>query len=325
MNPPRLFLHAGLPRTATTSLQRMIFPNLQKISYLGKAWDNRGNYADENAKLVATVAELLKAHADDQRKAHELIGFLLSATLKKWKAANQFKQREASRGYAQTWADCIREVLDFHKQGDFLLSDESLIESVAGLSSREGHGLGIPLEQLAKTGLLKQSVVSIVLRNPADFIRASYYKNMEFELEYKGTPISFDKYVRQQLTVYLRKPSASRIFLAMHRPFVGHLQQYCPTLVVNFYEDLIESDHVVDLLLGFKTGEKPGRLKDLPRENSTFRDEEAVRFILSAKGIPKGIGMDEYAETFKSTLDHYGLTAIFSECALPKKHRVKAS
>ncbi len=156
-------------------------------------------------------------------------------------------------------------------------------------------------------------------------MRASYYKNMEFEFKYKGKPISFDAYVRRQLSVYIRKPSASRIFLAMHRAFVRHLQQFCPALVVNLYEDLIEAETIVDRLLGYKTGEKPVRLKDLPRENSTFRDAEATRFILSAQGVPKGIGIDEYAKTFTSTLDHYGLTAIFAENALPKKRLDKAS
>ncbi len=155
MNHARLFIHAGLPRTATTTLQRAVFPKLQKISYLGKPWDNRAKYHDENADPVATVRQLLKTHADDQQKAHELIGQLLSAILKQWKAANQFMRRDAAKNSAQVWANCILEVLNFNKQGKFLLSDESLIESVGGAFQPGGAWLGNPPRAISKNRPVK--------------------------------------------------------------------------------------------------------------------------------------------------------------------------
>lgn len=314
MTPARLYIHAGLPRTATTALQRAVFPTLMNFDYIGKAWDNKPTPIQGNAREL--IQEVLSRSGENRGVMLESIGGLLSLILSQWKNANQHNDRTASKQLSQTWTDAVNATLNANPDRRLLLSDESLIESVIGLSSRLNHGYGIPLEQLANTGLLQNAVVSIVLREPADFMKASYYKNMEFEFKYKGQPISFDEYIRRHIAIYIRKPSASRIFMAMHKPFVSHLQQFCPTLVVNHYSRLIEAHNVVDALLGFQTGEKPIRLKDLPRDNSSFRDSDAVNFILSAKDVPSGISIDEYAKTFANTLEHYGLTAIFNESAL---------
>ncbi len=314
MTQSRLFLHIGLPRSATTALQRSVFPALSNLDYIGKAWHN--NAAPLNGDAIARVRQILANAGENRKSTLESLGGVLMTILGQWKNANQRQDRAAARQFAQVWASAINIILASSPGRNFLFSDESLIESVVGLSSRLDHGYGIPLEQLSKTGLLKHAVVSVVLRDPADFLRASYYKNMEFEFKYKGKPIAFDEYIRRHISIYMRKPSASRIFMAMHKPFVAHLQQFCPTLIVNHYSKLIHAEHVLDALLGFQTGEQPVRLNDLPRENSTFRDDDAVKFILSANGIPSGISIEEYAKTFGDTLEHYGLPAIFKETAL---------
>jgi hypothetical protein len=41
-NEMKIYLHAGLPRTATTVLQAQVFPKLATIHYVGKNPDNKG-------------------------------------------------------------------------------------------------------------------------------------------------------------------------------------------------------------------------------------------------------------------------------------------
>jgi hypothetical protein len=310
-----LILHVGLPRTASTTLQQNVFPNMKGVRYLGKDWNNQSLNGPFNPMEI--VKQSLSRYREDSSEALKSMRLMLPSLLKRWKVANQYKNDDESRHLAKMWAKCVTQFVDGLPEEDrFLYSDESLIESVIGLSSRMMHGMKVPLEQLAETGLLQDAVVSVIVRDPAGFMRASYYKNMEFEYRYKGIPISYDEYIRRQLMVYLRQPSASRIFLALHSQFIAHLRRYCPNLVVNDFESLIKAQSVLDLLMGSATREEAICMSTLPKENSTFRNEATNQFILSAKGVPEGISISEYDSGFTETLNHYGLIDLFQECKI---------
>jgi hypothetical protein len=306
MTTPRFLLHVGLPRTGTTSLQRHVFPAMTKIRYAGKTWNN--SYLKIDKSPILHLRHNLQSHNDIQ--------VLMATVISDLQFANAANRSVVAKHIAKAWCSCVDEILGFWKHDRVIFSDEALIGYIGGVSGEAANGFAVPLEQIAETGLLERTIVSVVLRDPASSLKAYFYKRNEFARKGKLSPMSFDAYVRRELEIYLRKPSASRIFLCMQKPFVAHMKRFCPYLVVNHYENLIEESHVVDALFGFKTGEKPVRMKDLPRENSTNRDEETIRFILSAPDVPKGISMEEYTASFSETLDHYGLNAIFAETSL---------
>jgi hypothetical protein len=222
------------------------------------------------------------------------------------------------RQQVHLWASCLYMSAQMLGEKPVLYSDESLSESMSGITADLAYGDSVVLEQLHQIGFLKHTVLSVVLRDPTQFLKASYYKAMEFERRYKHAPISFDEYIRRQLAIRDRHPPASRIFLSCHRSAAAHFRRMCPNTVVNTYEQLRASPDVVDTLLGCATGEAPVSLASLPRENASWRGAETNAFILSAKGVPPGIMIEEYAQTFPDTLRRYSLDRLFAEEALPE-------
>jgi hypothetical protein len=183
---------------------------------------------------------------------------------------------------------------------------------MSGISGNLQHGDGVALEQLYALGFLKDVVLSVVLREPRQFLTASYYKAMEFQQVSGLAPTSFDDYIVRQLKIHERHPSASRIFLCRHRTAAAHFRRLCPAAVITSYRDLVASSNVVDTLLGTRTGEAPTSLAALPRENNSWRRPETNAFILSAPGVPAGIAIEDYAETFAETLHHHSLDSLFA-------------
>lgn len=301
----RLFLHVGLPRTATTALQKSFFPTQTDIVFLGKPSDNN---IHEDLKGPTNPIKVIRDNASrfgQDQAATDTARSVLPLVIKHLKVANQFNRIEQAKKAAQLLNACIAEFRQQMPAQTLLYSDESLIESVAGLSSNSEHGCHVPLEQMAAYGGLKDLAVILVLRDPIEFLRASWYKNNEFQYRYKLGPYSFDTWIRKQLAVFVRHPSASRIFQAMQKSFVRHVKTYCPVVHVCHYESLKTTN---DLLADLTGGEfkSPGvNLGSLPMENNSLRDADVVDFMLSAEGVPRGMTIDEYQGTFGKTLSHY--------------------
>ena len=233
------------------------------------------------------------------------------------KDLNRLRKLDQARQSARIMLVLIECCTAYGKWPWMLYSDESLIESMSGLSARLEHGDRTALETVLSEIRSGSPVTLVVtLRDPIPFMRASYYKTMEFHLRYGEDAISFDAYIRFQMEIHRRAPTASRLFLAMHRPLVEWLSQWGYLVVVNRLEDLLAADHVLDALLGISSGEPAMRMADLPRENSSFIDPAVNRFILSAPGVPAGVGIEEYSAGFAEALARYGLDDLFAEAAL---------
>jgi hypothetical protein len=303
MSAGSFFLHVGLPRTATTILQREVFPKLQGITYLGKPWDNSGIMKGEinPSQLLDQWVQNPDTHSADYKS---LMG-VMPTLVKVIKNNNQLERHQQAIEHVKVLGRFINGLRGKLPDHTFLYSDESLIESVAGLSSNNQHGATVPLEQLASAGLLKDITVLLVLREPEAFLRASWYKNNEFQHKYGLQPYSFDTWVKKQLALLVRKRSASRIFQALHKSFSRHVKAHCPDLHISHYEALKQSDDVMGSLTGGRLFSPGISLKSLPKENSSFRNQEVVDFMLSAPGVPKGIDLNSYVQTFKATLQHY--------------------
>lgn len=306
----KIYLHAGLPRTATTILQRDVFPSLQGVHFIGKNPDN--NMLAGKLYPLKMVMDCCARHRAGDATAVPRLRRLLPTFLKAIKISYRDNDTKAARQLCSVWATCVRYVADHLDGKPVLFSDESLSESMSGLTAHTEHGDGVVLEGLRDVGFLKDVTLSVVLREPSSFLKASYYKAMEFEHKYGRAPFSFDEYIRRQLVLHERSPSASRIFLARHRTAAAHLRSLGPSVVVVPYTELAASAHVVDTLLGTATGEVPVALASLPRENSSWRDVATNDFILTAPGVPAGITIEQYAETFPETLRRQGLDQLFA-------------
>ncbi len=305
MSSGSFYLHVGLPRTATTTLQRDVFPKLMDVVYLGKPWHNSGLLKGK-VTLDSLVDHWIKDPSTDSAAYANLIAVLQTLITGIKKNNSEYRPEQALR-QVELVGQFVKALQRKMPGTDFLYSDESLIESVAGLSSNNRHGAAVPLEQLANAGLLKGMTVLLVLREPQDFLRASWYKNNEFQHKYKLEPYSFDAWIKKQLALFVRKRSASRIYQAMHQSFSRHVGTYCPDLHISHYEALQQSDDLMASLTGGRISTPGVSLKTLPKENSSFRNQEVVDFMLNAPGVPKGIDLHSYVQTFEDTLRHYEL------------------
>lgn len=287
-------------------MQRDVFTQLAGVDYLGKRWDNMGLLPRGQINLNEMIDRWCKKPRTDSH-ANETLASVLPSLIKSIKSNNLAQRNEQAMKRVAMVGTFFWGLREKMPEKDFLYSDESLIESIAGLSSNNQHGASVPLEQLAEAGLLKDKTVLLVLRDPHAFLRASWYKNNEFQQKYKLQPYSFDTWVRKQMALFVRKRSASRIFQAMQKSFSQHVRAYCPDIHISHYEDLQKADDLMASLTGGRLSTPNISLKSLPKENSSFRDQEAVSFMLSAPGVPKGIDLESYVQTFEATLKHYEL------------------
>lgn len=284
---------------------------MRGIRYLGKLADN-STMPGEFKPLPVILDACARMQAGDEQGL-KVIRLVLPTVLTALKRQNHAATGNDRREQlVRTFAGCLDAAASCGG-APALFSDESLIESISGVAANTARQDYVPLEQLHKIGFLERASLSVVLRDPAEFLRASYYKAMEFRRRARDPALSFDEYIRRQLEIYQRAPSASRIFLCTHRAARRHLARLCPRVVVTHYRDLVESRNVLDTLLGVSTGEAPVALSDLPRENNSWRDEASNAYILGAEGVPPGLNdVQEYARTFPETLAKYELDQLFA-------------
>lgn len=305
----KLFLHAGLPRTATTVLQENVFPKLENARYIGKNPDNVGLRGD--LKPVDDAREccerILKGDVSGLARLQRLLPTVLHAI----RLLNRERDREKAMYVAKLWMACVIEIARRLPDRALLYSDESLSESMSAITPATAqHGDAIVLEQLHELGMLQHTNLSVVLRDPIQFLKASYYKGMEFDFRYKREPASFRTYLQRQAEIFERTPSASRIFLASQRRASAHFQKLCPRTRIVTYEQLVKAEDTVTMLFGPGLSARKWPLVAFPRENSSWRNPEVNAFILSAHGVPAGLTIEEYALTFPETLEEMGLAAF---------------
>ncbi|MDB5871017.1 MAG: hypothetical protein JWQ07_459 [Ramlibacter sp.] len=282
---------------------------MEKLHYIGKNADNQPLAGKFDPRKV--LADACDRHLAGDPAGIQTVRALLPSMLKVLKNQNRDQGGER-RELAALWAGCVQMAAERLGPLPVLYSDESLTESMSGLRGELAFGDDVALEQLHDVGFLEHASLSVVLREPAEFLQASYYKAMEFQQGYGGAPFSFDEYIRRQLAIYERKPSASRIFLGMHRAASAHFRSLCPATVLTTYRELAGSAHALDTLLGIETGEVPVCLADLPRDNQSWRQPKTNDFILQADGVAPGMTIQQYAGTFADVLARRGLDRMFA-------------
>lgn len=308
----RIFLHAGVPRTATTVLQKELLPKLQTMHYVGKPSDNqviRGHI--KPVELANAACDLYDAQ--DPSGIAELRR-LTCSIVAAFKDISAGDSSQDPRMIMQVWEGIFDVMVKRLPGKPLLYSDEGLSESTSGLHAKLDYRDDVLLEQFRDYGWLEKDVsVSIVLREPLSFLTASYYKTMEFKHRLNRPPMTFGEYIDCQQRIFDRHPSASRIFLCMHDEATKHFRTLCPHTNVVRYEELAVAPNALDFLLGVETGEPHVSIRDLGRANNSWRNEKVNEFILNGRGVPRGITIDEYARTFPDSLRRRSLGHLLAK------------
>lgn len=68
-----LYLHVGYPKTATTTLQKWVFPDLPGVKYIGRTYYEKGRTSDESTIMSATRLVAFRENPEITKKGADIL------------------------------------------------------------------------------------------------------------------------------------------------------------------------------------------------------------------------------------------------------------
>lgn len=284
---PSLILHVGPPRTATTTLQKSVFPALkahlclQKLPYTShssvprrfSSWSttksNTGYLIDP--KAVEERLGGLNNHvslAEDAKALHEL--FSIVKSLAHIISHNDHWENQQLRTLLRTalgvGASCAKSI-----GANVLVASESLSNSTFPMSLKES--LFHRIQKLEVDAVCREwrllthgniPVISFCLREPIDHLYSRYTRYMINCQANKRKALTPRSWTHAQCKALLVNRQHSALFPALHQSFSSYHSEL-GYIKVYTYQQLMDS-HDVCSLLGLANEAKVG-FASLPREN----------------------------------------------------------
>jgi hypothetical protein len=270
-------IHVGLPRTATTTLQKNFFLNFKDVIYVGK---DHSNFYVDNID-ISNVQKIL--NNESYRKLPEIFSTVVvgykDAIIK-----GNFERISIFLAFLKTAFQLIEShAEDVHKK--VLWSDESLIESLSGLNAtKRNHDASLdslPIITLKQFGIIApDDELVITFRNPIDWIVSSYHRTCRlFHDAGKAELVqSLDDYISAQLTLYQHTPVASRLFWCHQVSAINFLNNLHRNIRTINFNELILSDKPYQLIV-------PG---------SELIDDVNAKFLIENKGVSDKLDIEIY-------------------------------
>ena len=289
MNPP-IVIHAGLPRTATTTLQKKLFPEYCRHALYTKdrmssmILPHEGIISKLNAGQKLTNAEIARtiftATTLTNKKGDQWYSLLLKVTEK------LLKDNQASDLPA-------------------LLSSEALTLTIAGYNMREskaGMQFGIiPLVKAVNKLTNEPPRIILCFRDPIE-----HFCSMFLRIVRQGTSNSkdFNEYVKYQFRLEKKVKYSSNIAHLYHKSLITYLEDLNSLVTPIKYKDLIQSSDALRLL--DLEGEKIALSKlnkenhHLSQPNFSLSQDQITHMQVSLKNLFKALGIYNkiYEEAF---------------------------
>ncbi len=266
-----IVFHVGAPRTATTVLQKYVFPSSKHYFCLSKNPFGGSGLVDKKASLVNEythdfIGSILR---DEAIIDEEKINFFKFAFgLLPLKMATFPESKELGLMFRKALIRVSRSAYDFEGA---LVSTERFVDTSASLNGDSMHqsksDQSFPVYQVLRRAseFGFSSRVLVVLRDPLEYLRSKYCRTC-FQRRSSGSRhISASEYIYKQCKLEAKWPGASVLSVAMHASFIRSLGKYSYVKAIGF-KDLLGSRDVFQLM-GMH-GEIPINFSDLPVENS---------------------------------------------------------
>lgn len=266
-----IIFHVGAPRTATTVLQKYVFPSSKRYFCLSKNPFEASGILAKKASLANEysrefVDSMLR---DDVISSEEKVNFFKFAFgLLPLKMSTFPENKELGLMFKKA---LFRLSISANAFEGALVSTERFVDTSASLNGDSMHksksDSSFPVYQVLRRvyefGF--SSRVLVVLRDPFEYLRSKYCRTC-FQRRSSGSRhISASEYIDKQCKLELQWPGTSALSVAMHASFVRSLSQYSYVKAIGFRDLLASSD--VFRLMGMQ-GEMPINFGDLPAENS---------------------------------------------------------
>tara|TARA_B100000674_G_C37934202_1_gene959478 strand:- start:1277 stop:2191 length:915 start_codon:yes stop_codon:yes gene_type:complete len=268
-----IIFHVGAPRTATTVLQKYVFPSSKRYFCLSKTpFEASGLLAKKSSLANEYSREFVDAILrDDVIDGEERVNFFKFAFgLLPLKMSTFPENKELSLMFKKALFRLSSSAKAFEAA---LVSTERLVDTSASLNGDSMHksksDRSFPIYQVLKQvyefGF--SSRVLVVLRDPFEYLRSKYCRTY-FQRSSSGLRfISASEYIHKQCILESKWPGTSALSVAMHASFVRSLGQFSYVKPIGF-KDLLDSRDVFKLM-GMH-GEISISFADLPIENSLF-------------------------------------------------------
>lgn len=268
-------IHVGLPRTATTSLQKNFFPNLHNVIYLGKSYSN--------SKIKNVAVDNVQAILKGDR--YKELPTIFST------AMTGYHDAMIKRNFAR-----ISQFLDFLKiavnlievhatnvNKSVLWSDESFIESLSGLNglvkNYPANWDSLPLITFKQYGIIgPQDEIVLTFRAPVDWIVSSYHRTCRLFFDEGKLELlqSIEDYISSQLALYHHTPVASRLFWCYQARALNFLKNmHSNTRAVDFNE-LVSSDKPYKFIV----------------PSSELEDDASTKFLIENQGVSSKLDIE---------------------------------
>ena len=272
----QLIIHAGLPRTGTTTLQKSIFKLTNKTLVLSKDPYKASSNTNEKSIFVNAHDPRESFYENEAKQLYDEI-FVCALKLSINRSRTEFKNRLEK---ATTKTLKISE----GSQKQILFSTERLVDTSTSL---DGNSIKNPNSEVefpiyplchftSALGILKPSI-TVCMRDPIKYLRSKYLRTVIHRRAQKTLrALSPDEYIKKQASLETNSPGTSALTPAMHAEFIKQLQQHAFVKAFGFQE-LIASDDVFSLM-GLQ-GEDKYAFRDFPKENifqSNKEQEQAI-------------------------------------------------
>lgn len=255
-----IIFHIGAPRTASTTLQKHIFPLCKHALYYHKKPRQRSEFYSVQGEAYPSIA----SRVDLERFSTEGLLDLLMACAFKLAIHHEDARLEASVG-------AVFKTLIQDLQSDVLISNERLCDTSSSLCGEPTHLANSDriLPCLAITRALQragfQACISVCLREPISYLRSKYLRTALQRKAMNLNAITPSQFIRNQIHLEDSSANSSALWPAFHIRFIKELGK---NAIVNHFgfSQLMQSQDCL-ALAGVK-GETPYPFPLSLRENS---------------------------------------------------------
>ena len=314
------YLHIGLPKTATTTLQEEVFPNLENYLYLGKSKnDNKRIKRSKTSELVTLVDKttteiLITQNINNFGNCKRVFGALKDSIL------DYNKHSDLYQAVKQLFSAANQLAADSGLQG-WCYSDESFSFSGRSLNCKT---VGLDKKKLLEKAFLEafyetlgsNTTGLVVFRDPVELITSFYYTSSRQRfISFKNgdktrRPLRFDEFLDKQQTLLEYGAFQSILDPCFQQDFLNKLKQCMPVIARDF-EQLKQGDDVIKTL-GITDSKSHPALKDLSTMNTRYEKPDVLKYM--AAGYKKDTMTKEQIQDHAlETLEARGLIKAFEQ------------
>ena len=288
---PSIIIHAGLPRTATTTLQKTLFPKYCHHPLYTK--DRMGSVLAENEYNL--LDKLNKGHT---LKNSEIARIIFTAATLTYGGEDEWFSR-LLKG--------TEKLLLKEKSSELppILSSEGLTLTIASYNIRggaAGRQFGIiPLIKAVNKITNKPPKIILCFRDPIEHFCSMFLRIIR---QGTGKKNNFNKYVKYQFRLENNLKYSSNITHLYHRSLITYLEDLNSIVTPIKYKDLLQSSDALQLL--DLAGEKIALSKlkkenhHLSQPNFSLSQDQIRHMQVSLKNLFKALGIYNkiYEEAF---------------------------